>query len=113
MEVSRWNTPAAFFAWPHVQSEINAIDAQGYRAAIELAQGLHGDRARPCPNCGRNPGELFWVCLTSPDETWRAGAGRVGFMTICKRCRAQVDFLVDQELTDLHAEECTAGGSPG
>ncbi|HVK10559.1 MAG TPA: hypothetical protein VM597_17465 [Gemmataceae bacterium] len=105
MDVSRWNTPVMFFPWPYVQEAIDQIDAQVYRAAVDLAQELHANRARSCSDCSRVPTDLFWVCVTSPNETWRSKEGCVGFLTICEKCRLQVDFLIDQELTDLHAQD--------
>lgn len=105
MNVSQWKTPAAFFSWPHVKREINQIDAQVYRIAMDTAQELFGDEAKPCPSCGSPPKRLFWVCVTSPEADWDAGTGKVGFLTICERCHLQVDFLVDQELTNMQIEE--------
>ena len=36
---------------------------------------------------------------------WDAGTGRVGFLTVCEKCRLQVEFLLDRELTDMQAEQ--------
>jgi hypothetical protein len=84
---------------------INCIDAQVYRIAIAVAQELVGGAAKRCPGCGCQPMDLFWFCVTSPEADWDVGSGRVGFLTLCERCKLQVDFLVDQELTDLQAEQ--------
>ena len=102
--VSRWRTPAAFFPWPHVRRSIDAIDAQVYRHAVRTAIETDGHRAKSCPDCGASPENLAWVTVTSPEETWAAGTGETGFLTICRDCRRQVDFLVDPELTALDAE---------
>jgi hypothetical protein len=109
MDASRWNTPAAFFPWPWVQTAIDGADSAVYRHAIEMAQELHLGHARPCPGCGRPPGELFWFSVSDPEEMWDRGTGRVGFLTLCEDCRRQVDFLVDEELTELQAEDWRAG----
>jgi len=105
MNVSGWETPATFFPWPHVQRYIDQIDAQVYRVSIKFAKEIHGSGARSCPTCGRPSGELFWFSITSPEEDWDAGTGRVGFLTLCERCELQVDFLVDQDLTDMQTQQ--------
>jgi hypothetical protein len=105
MNVSRWTTPATFFPWPHVQCGIDQIDAQVYRTAMDYAQEELGGTAKACSGCGRSSEDLFWVSITSPEADWDTGTGRVGFLTVCDRCRLQVDFLVDPELTDMQAEQ--------
>lgn len=105
MKVTRWKTPTTFFAWPHVQQYIDGIDSTVYHAAIECAQEQLLAQAKPCPQCGCEASKLFWFSVTDPEAAWDAGTGRVGFLTLCKRCRLQVDFLIDQELTELQAEQ--------
>jgi hypothetical protein len=105
MNVTKWKTPATFFPWPHVQAFIDRIDAQVYHVAVEMAQQFLGDGAKPCPGCGCPPKELFWFSITSPEADWHTGTGRVGFLTLCKACKVQVDFLVDQELTQMQVEQ--------
>jgi hypothetical protein len=107
--MSRWKTPAAFFPWPWVQKAIDGIEGIVYRHAVKLAHDLHLGRARSCPGCGRAPSDLFWVSISDPEEAWDKGTGRVGFLTLCEDCRLQVDFLVDEELTELQAKEWRAG----
>jgi hypothetical protein len=109
MDVSRWTTPAEFFPWPWVQRAIDAIESVVYRHAIKMAQDLYLQQARPCPVCGREAAELFWLSISDPEDAWDRGTGRVGFLTLCNRCHLQVDFLVDTELTELQAEEWRAG----
>ncbi len=108
MNVMCWKTPAAFFPWPHVQQYINGIDSTVYHVAIELAQEQFLTQAKPCPLCGTPAVELFWLSVTDPEAAWDAGTGRVGFLTLCKRCRLQVDFLIDAELTQIQAEQWQA-----
>jgi hypothetical protein len=105
MNVSRWRTPASFFPWPHVQRYIDSIDSTVYHVAIEMAQERFLAQAKPCPHCGGAAAGLFWFSVSSPEEAWDAGTGQVGFMTLCERCNLQVDFLVDQELTDMQAQQ--------
>jgi hypothetical protein len=99
-----WKTPAAFFSWPHAQQYLDRIDSTVYHTAIEFAQ-MEFPAARPCPSCGRPADELFWFSISDQEVAWDAGTGRVGFLTVCERCRLQVDFLLDQELTDMQAEQ--------
>jgi hypothetical protein len=103
MDVTRWKTPASFFPWAHVQQYLDRIDSTVYRAAIGFAQGQFLAGAQPCPQCGCAATELFWFSVTDPEAAWAAGVGRVGFLTLCKRCKLQVDFLIDQELTEMQA----------
>ncbi len=105
MEVARWKSPTPFFPWLHVQKSLDAIDAQVYRAAVEFAQEAFLAQARPCPNCGRSPAELFWVNIADAEPAWDAGTGRVGWLILCRRCKSQVDFLIDPELTANQAEQ--------
>jgi hypothetical protein len=109
MSVARWKTPATFFPWPWVQRAIDQIESVVYRHAIQMAQDLHLDRAQACPGCGRSPADLFWFSISDLEEAWDQGTGRVGFLTLCEPCQLQVDFLVDEELTELQAEEWRAG----
>jgi hypothetical protein len=105
MDVTRWKTPAAFFPWPHVQQYIDSIDSTVYRVAIEFAQEKFLTQAKPCPKCGTPASELFWFSAADPETAWAAGTGRVGFLTVCKRCKIQANFLIDPELTEMQAEQ--------
>lgn len=105
MVLTCWKTPAAFFPWPHVQQSIDSIDSTVYRAAIEFAQEQLLAQARPCPQCGSPAAELFWFSIADTETAWDAGTGRVGFLTLCKRCMLQVDLLIDPELTEIQAEQ--------
>jgi hypothetical protein len=109
MDVSRWTTSATFFPWAWVQKAVDGIDSVVYRHAVAMAQELHLSRARSCPGCGRVPSDLFWLSISDPEEVWDRGTGRVGFLTLCQDCRLQVDFLVDEELTQLQDEDWRAG----
>ena len=105
MKVSRWKTPATFFPWSHVQEYVDQIDAQVYHVAIEFAQEQLLTNATSCPKCGCEAAKLFWFSVTDPEPAWDAGTGRVGFLTLCKRCKLQVSFLVDNELTKMQADQ--------
>ncbi len=105
LRVGDWTTPAAYFPWPHVQRAIESADPNVHRVSMEAAHDMFRGDASACSGCGASPGGLLWVCVSSPSDDWERGAGRVGFLTVCTTCRAQVDFLVDDELTDLEAEQ--------
>lgn len=105
MDVTRWKTPATFFPWPHIQQYIDRIDSTVYHVAVEMAQEFFRATARPCPSCGCPAAELFWFSIADPEAAWDAGTGRVGFLTLCKGCRLQVDFLMDRELTDMQDQQ--------
>lgn len=105
MDVLGWKTPASFFPWPHVQQYIDSIDSTVYRAAVEFAQGQFTAQAGPCPQCGQPASDLFWFSISDAEAAWDTGAGRVGFLTICRRCKLQVDFFIDPELTEMQAQQ--------
>ncbi len=54
MNVSLWNTPAAFLPWPWIQRAMDGVDSVVNRHAIEMAQELHLERTGTCPGCGRD-----------------------------------------------------------
>jgi hypothetical protein len=105
MRVSNWKTPATYFPWNHVQRYIDQIDAQVYSAAIDFAQEQFGEQAKPCPTCGTSADKLFWFSVSSPEPEWDTGTGKVGFLTLCKKCKVQVDFLIDDELTEMQEQQ--------
>ena len=105
MDVSRWMTPATYFPWPHVQRHIDDIEIIVFRIAIEFAQEQFLSIAKPCPKCGCEAGRLFWFSIADPEPAWDAGTGRVGFLTLCKICHLQVDFLIDNKLTEMQANQ--------
>jgi hypothetical protein len=105
MNVKRWKTPATYFPWEHVQQYIDRIDSTVYHHSVALAQELFIAKAQPCPKCKCAAAELFWFSVTDPEAAWDAGTGRVGFLTLCKKCKLQIDFLLDPELTEIQAEQ--------
>jgi hypothetical protein len=105
IRMATWTSPAAYFPWSHVQRALDDIDVHAYGVAMETAQDMFRGEASTCSTCGASPLALLWVCVSAPSEEWERGSGRVGFLTVCTACRRQVDFLVDEELTDLEAEQ--------
>jgi hypothetical protein len=49
--------------------------------------------AKSCPKCQRPADELAWLYFESPPETWPMECGVAGWMTVCDRCRVQVNFF--------------------
>lgn len=78
---------------------------QVYGTAIQFAQEAFLEQSHPGPQCGRGADELFWMSVADAEAAWDAGAGRVGFLTVCLHCKLQVDFLIDAELTELQAAQ--------
>ena len=76
-----------------------------YQVAVDMAQQFLGDGAKPCLGCGCPPKELFWFSISSAEADWDARTGQVGFLTLCIKCKLQVDFLVDPELTQMQVEQ--------
>lgn len=66
---------------------------------MDLAKELLGEHARSCPSCARSAAELEWICLDDPEEGGTDVV--VGWLTYCDRCHLQVEFVVDEELTQL------------
>jgi hypothetical protein len=49
--------------------------------------------AKSCPKCQTTADELAWLYFESPPETWPMECGVAGWMTVCDRCRVQVNFF--------------------
>jgi len=69
-----------------------------------MAKELLLSQASRCPRCGTAPDDLTWLCVATPDETWTTDEGRAGWLTICESCALQVDFIVDEEITELRRQ---------
>lgn len=48
-----------------------------------------------CPKCGQNSEELIWIEFRSPDWTWKNLCGRQGPLSICSKCKIQVEFITE------------------
>ena len=46
-----------------------------------------------CPKCGRPAYRLVWIFFTSPPKTWEELCGRCGQLSLCPKCKKQVEFL--------------------
>ena len=45
-----------------------------------------------CPHCGRSSNRLVWIYYTSPDWTWEDLCGREGWLSLCPKCKKQIEF---------------------
>ena len=93
-----WKSPKGkerLFPWLQVLESIEKEDAQISHHSQKFAHQLLG--GCDCPGCGKRAGRLRWVCLDRDRQ--------VGWLTVCTRCQEQVEFLIDEELTQLKREE--------
>ena len=63
--------------------------------SIEEARARYTTHAKPCPKCHAVATELSWFYFNSPEWTWEHMCGRAGWMTVCDKCRVQVDFFME------------------
>jgi hypothetical protein len=92
-----WKNPKGeetFFPWLQVLQQIEAEDPNLGSHPQEMAHELLG--GSDCPNCGKRAGRLRWVCMPEDD--------RVGWLTVCTHCQTQVEWLFDEELTELRRD---------
>ena len=93
-----WKNPKGeekFFPWLQVLQEIEAEDPNLGSHPQKFAHELLG--GSNCPDCGMPAGQLRWVCIIAHDD-------RAGWLTVCTRCETQVEWLYDEELTQLRRE---------
>ena len=62
---------------------------------LAAAKLKYGSKANPCPKCGKLPDHLEWFYYASLPSSWKALAGRAGWMTLCPQCNVQIDFFVE------------------
>jgi ssDNA-binding Zn-finger/Zn-ribbon topoisomerase 1 len=60
-----------------------------YAPKAEAARQKHGNKARPCPQCGAAADKLEWFYFNIQ--------GNHGWMTDCPQCNLQVDFFAERE----------------
>lgn len=44
-----------------------------------------------CDKCNKKE-NVIWVYFVSPDITWREMCGRAGYLSICVKCKKQIQF---------------------
>jgi len=82
------------FPWPDVEASRNDRKLQ-QENSLEEARERYLEQARCCPKCKAKADELAWFYFSSPDITWEHLCGRAGWLTVCDRCRVQVDFFLE------------------
>jgi hypothetical protein len=85
---------AAHYSWQLVNAARNDQRLQEQHSP-EDARRCYGHNASPCPKCNTPAERLAWFYFSSPEQDWRALAGRAGWMTVCDQCNLQVDFSVE------------------
>lgn len=79
-----------------VWTRVRALaDRVGHPGRARRAKDRYSAEARPCPKCGAEPRALRWIAYSTPESMWRNLCGRAGWMTLCNRCRLQIDFFVE------------------
>ena len=48
-----------------------------------------------CPKCEQTSEELTWIQFSSPDWTWEGECGSEGPLSICPKCKIQVEFILE------------------
>ena len=91
------------FPWGYI-NRILATRESFFDTSIECTKELFQDEVSSCPSCGKQANDLTWVPVDTADETWKRGEGRTGFVTCCMQCKKQIDFFIDDELTEIEAE---------
>ena len=91
--------PAAFLPWSEAQRAWERMDAEVAGVAIATAKELLAARARRCPGCGAPPEALEWISIETDGPSWARGDGEIAWLLVCVPCGAQVDRVVDEELT--------------
>jgi hypothetical protein len=83
-----------YFPWKDVERSKNDTRLQSLHSVDEAKQ-TYLLQARECKRCKEQPDNLTWVYFRSPDWTWEKLCGRAGWLTICEKCRRQVDFFLE------------------
>jgi len=77
------STYRTFFPWDEVQACLNdKLDASDFKGR------------KICPKCGMASEDLYWINYKSPQWTWYELCGRAGPMSICPKCKIQVEFIL-------------------
>jgi hypothetical protein len=98
------------FPWRYLSEVLDSREGF-FETSIAFTKEEFGDEANACPTCGKQPAKLTWVPVDTADETWGRGEGRSGFLTCCMDCKIQIDFFVDEDLTEIEKELRSVGKS--
>jgi hypothetical protein len=52
---------------------------------------------KSCPECGLPSEQLTWIYFRSPSWTWKHLCGRAGPLSLCPKCRIQVQFICNRK----------------
>ena len=80
--------------WENSLASRNHSSYQGQHS-VEEAKEKYLTQAGPCPLCKTPADKLSWIYLVTPEWTWQTLCGKAGWMTVCDRCKLQIDFFVD------------------
>jgi len=69
-------------------------NSQNELPSVEEAKERFLQQAMPCPLCKTPPEQLSWVYLVIPQWACKDAEETGGWMTICDRCKLQIDFFV-------------------
>lgn len=71
---------------------------EGHRkiATAEEAKERYLEQAMSCPLCKTPPEQLSWVYLVIPSWACKDPEQNRGWVTICDRCKLQIDFFPDR-----------------
>ena len=64
--------------------------------SVEKAKKKFLQKAMPCPLCKTLPEQLSWVFLVIPQWACKNLDEQEGWVTICDRCKLQIDFFVQR-----------------
>lgn len=64
--------------------------------SVEQAKERYLDQAMPCPLCKTPPEQLSWVYMVIPQWACKDAEQNEGWVTICDRCKIQIDFFVEK-----------------
>lgn len=95
---------ARFFPWPEVDRARRSMDPSVSSLSVQFAQEDLGGQAKGCPLCHVPAADAEWISIGTSDEAWSAGDERCGWLLVCRQCGIQVDFVVDEEMTQLRRE---------
>ena len=81
-----------FFPWEDVDAS-RQNKALQRRHVKKRAREDYANQRGSCPSCGASPDQLAWFYFESPAWSWEHLCGRAGWMTVCDRCRRQVNYF--------------------
>jgi len=82
------------FPWADLERSRNDRKLQRRHPVADAKAECLG-HAKSCPGCGCAAVDLAWFYFESPSGTWKDECGRAGWITVCDKCRQQVDFFLE------------------